>query len=66
MHLFLTQGLKISAKNTTEITAASFKASRPTKFYIHGYLADAYEARITVKPNSKVFLFCSVTFQLED
>ncbi|XP_046649317.1 pancreatic triacylglycerol lipase-like isoform X1 [Daphnia pulicaria] len=41
------QGLKISAKNTTEITAASFKASRPTKFYIHGYLADAYEDRIT-------------------
>lgn len=55
---FHTQGLLISAKNTTEITAATFKTSRPTKFYSHGYLATAYEDRIKVRIDSSIF--CSV------
>ncbi|XP_046636690.1 pancreatic lipase-related protein 2-like isoform X2 [Daphnia pulicaria] len=38
-------GVLISGKDPNGITSASFKATRPTKFYVHGWLSTGYEDR---------------------
>lgn len=42
------EGIRISPKVPNGITAASFKSSRQTKFYIHGFLANGYEKNVNV------------------
>jgi hypothetical protein len=50
LFLILTQTplVRISARDPNGISKASFRASRPTKLFIHGWRATGFEGRILV------------------
>ncbi len=49
-------GIPITAEDTNGIVAASFKPSRKTKFYIHGFLSDGYEPYVSVSLDYMYYL----------